>query len=153
MILCASSGAAMVLWGLHSDRTGERRWHVVLPALAAAATLACAAALTSSATASLVAIGLGFVAICASLPTFWTLPAAILTGTAAAGGIALINSIGNIGGFVGPVLLGAVKESTGNYALALWILAAILVAVSLIVLGVVRGPTKGTLPSRGDAPL
>ena len=146
MILCASSGAAMVLWGLHSDRTGERRWHVVLPALVAAATLACAAALTDSATASLVAIGLGFVAICAALPTFWTLPAAILTGTAAAGGIALINSIGNIGGFVGPVLLGQVKESTGNYALALWILAAILVAVSLIVLGVVRGPRKGDAP-------
>ena len=103
MILCALSGAAMVLWGLHSDRTGERRWHVALPALIAAATLACAAALTDSATASLVAIGLGFVAICAALPTFWTLPAAILTGTAAAGGIALINSIGNIGGFVGPV--------------------------------------------------
>ena len=96
--------------------------------------------LLDSATASLVAIGLGFVAICAALPTFWTLPAAILTGTAAAGGIALINSIGNIGGFVGPYLLGQVKESTGNYALALWILAAILVAVSLIVLGVVRGP-------------
>ena len=160
MILCASSGAAMVLWGLHSDRTGERRWHVVLPALVAAATLACAAALTDSATASLVAIGLGFVAICAALPTFWTLPAAILTGTAAAGGIALINSIGNIGGFVGPVLLGQVKESTGNYALALWILAAILVAVSLIVLGVVRGPSKrgrslleGTLPSKGERPL
>ena len=146
MVLCASSGAAMVLWGLHSDRTGERRWHVVLPALVAAATLACAAALTGSATASLVAIGLGFVAICAALPTFWTLPAAILTGTAAAGGIALINSIGNIGGFVGPVLLGQVKESTGNYALALWILAAILVAVSLIVLGVVRGPSKRGRP-------
>ena len=102
--------------------------------------LAGAAALEGSATASLVAIGLGFVAICAAVPAFWTLPAAILTGTAAAGGIALINSIGNIGGFVGPYLLGVIKESTGNYALALWILAAILVATSLIVLGVVRGP-------------
>ena len=144
MILCASSGAAMVLWGLHSDRTGERRWHVALPALVAAAVLAGAAALQGFATASLVAIGLGFVAICAALPTFWTLPAAILTGTAAAGGIALINSIGNIGGFVGPYLLGVIKESTGNYALALWILAAILIAASLIVLGVARSPQKGT---------
>ena len=103
MVPCALAGAAMVLWGLHSDRTGERRWHVALPALVAAVVLAGAAALEGSATASLVAIGLGFVAICAAVPAFWTLPAAILTGTAAAGGIALINSIGNIGGFARPV--------------------------------------------------
>src|SRR3974377_319320 len=70
-----------------------------------------------------------------SLPSFWPLPTAMLTGSAAAGGIALINSIGNLGGFVGPYVVGLVKDWTGSFAGGLYLLAAFI----LFAPGVVRG--------------
>ena len=114
MIPSGLSGVAMVAWGLHSDRSGERRWHVALPALAGAVAIAFAGAIGGSVVASLVAICVGFVAVCCTLPAFWTLPAALLTGSAAAGGIALINSVGNVGGFVGAALIRPCQGDDGQ---------------------------------------
>jgi ACS family tartrate transporter-like MFS transporter len=133
------SGLAMIGWGLRSDRRGERRWHVAIPAMAAALVFAVAALAGGSAAISVAAVGLGMVLICAALPVFWTLPAALLSGAAAAGGIALVNSIGNLGGFFGPFVTGSLKELTGSFAPALWILAASLACASLIVLRIGRG--------------
>jgi nitrate/nitrite transporter NarK len=70
----------------------------------------------------------------AALPTFWTLPTAFLTGSAAAGGIALINSIGNLGGFVGPYAIGWVKDATGATTLALVALAGCYIMAGLVTL-------------------
>ena len=95
----------MVPWGRHSDRTGERVWHVALPSFLGAAGLI-GGTLTGDPVLALVALIAAAIGICAALPAFWTLPTALLSGTAAAGGIALINSIGNIGGFVGPYAVG-----------------------------------------------
>jgi MFS family permease len=96
---------AMVPWGRHSDRTGERVWHVALPSFLGAAGLI-GGTLTDDPVLALIALIAAAIGICAALPAFWTLPTALLSGTAAAGGIALINSIGNIGGFVGPYAVG-----------------------------------------------
>ena len=95
----------MVANGVHSDRTGERRWHVALPAFLAAVGWALAARLESP-ILGLCALALAQVGIMSMLPTFWTLPTSFLSGAAAAGGIALINSVANIGGFLGPRILG-----------------------------------------------
>jgi ACS family tartrate transporter-like MFS transporter len=103
----------MVLNGAHSDRTGERRWHVALPAFVAALGWALTAWLESPA-ASLVALALVQAGIMSMLPTFWTLPTSFLSGVAAAGGIALINSVGNLGGFAGPVIIGQLQEDVGT---------------------------------------
>ncbi|MGH8187422.1 MAG: MFS transporter, partial [Steroidobacteraceae bacterium] len=66
-----------------------------------------------------------------ALPVFWTLPTAMLTGTAAAAGIALVNSIGNVGGFLGPTLVGYVKDTTGSYSASLWMLALLVALAGL----------------------
>jgi MFS transporter, ACS family, tartrate transporter len=120
---------AMVLWSAHSDRTGERRWHFALSAFVASVALAASGVLHGSPLASLVALTVAAAGIYATLPVFWTLPTALMTGTAAAAGIALVNSIGNVGGFVGPLLVGYFKDETGDYAVGLAILA-VLVALS-----------------------
>src|SRR5262249_51538961 len=96
---------AMVLFSRSSDRTGERRGHVALAALLAAGGWALSA-WSSSPEWFLVGLCLAQAGMMSMLPTFWTLPTAFLSGAAAAGGIALINSVANIGGFFGPTILG-----------------------------------------------
>ena len=122
---------AMIAWTRRSDRTGERVWHVAGPAILGGVSLAAAAELSDP---RLAAAALTFAAVCtyAALPTFWTLPTAFLTGTAAAGGIALVNSIGNLGGFVGPYLLGWLKEATGAPGAGLLMLAACYVMAGVV---------------------
>jgi ACS family tartrate transporter-like MFS transporter len=129
--LIAAAGMALV--GAHSDRTGERHWHVAGPALVAAAgfLLATVARHPAAVVAafSLVAFG-----VLSPLGPFWALPTVFLRGQAAAGGIALINSIGAVGGFVGPYLLGVVKDRTGSFAGALVAVAAMCVAAAGVAL-------------------
>ncbi len=112
--LCAMLG--MTLWGSHSDRTGERSVHVAIAALVAALGWALAA-LDFSPALSLGGLCLALTGMLSMLPVFWTLPSTFLTGAAAAGGIALINSFGNIGGVLGPNILGE---------FGLWAMAGIL---------------------------
>lgn len=122
---------ALVLWSRHSDRTGERIRHLALPALVGAG----AFALGAAAGGGVLAIGcltVGAVGIYAGLPVFWTVPAARLAGTAAAGGIALINSIGTLSGFVGPVLIGYLEQATGSYGAGLIAVAASLAAAGIL---------------------
>ena len=137
----AVAAASMYVWGRHSDRTGERVWHVALPAFLGAGGFLLAG-YAGSIEIAIFAFVLGAVGIYAACPIFWTLPAAALTGTAAAGGIALVNSIGNIAGYVGPFLMGGLRESTGSYQVGLWVLAASMVAAGLLVL-TLRGSKKG----------
>src|SRR5262249_46525270 len=100
----------MIPWARHSDQTRKRVWHVALPAFLGGMGLSVGSCLHSPALA-MIAVKLGSGGTFAGLPAFWTLPTAMLTGTAAAGGIALINAIGNLGGFVGPYLVGWIKDN------------------------------------------
>ena len=116
----------MVLWALHSDRTGERTWHVILACLAAALGLALAGTAGSviSVVAALTLVNIG---ISAAKPPLWSMPTMFLSGTAAAAGIATINSIGNLGGFVGPTMIGWIKDLTGSFLGGLYFVAGLLV--------------------------
>lgn len=115
----------LVLWGRHSDATGERSWHVALPSLLGAVALIvsgwAAAPLLAFAALCLAAVG-----IYAGLPAFWALASRGMQGAAAAGAIALINSLGNFGGFLGPAAIGMAKTHTGSYAASLVLIAAFL---------------------------
>ena len=119
----AFATVAMVSWTRHSDITRERVWHVVCPAVVGGFSLIGSAYLGNPVLAA-VAVTIGVMGVYAALPTFWSLPTGFLTGSAAAGGIALINSIGNIGGFVGPYAIGWIKDATGETTLGLVVLAA-----------------------------
>jgi ACS family tartrate transporter-like MFS transporter len=131
------AAVAMVAIARHSDRTGERRWHVALSAFVGAAGLA-ASALAQSPVLLVAAICVAAVGIWGALGTFWTLPTAVLSGTAAAGGIALINSIGNLGGFAGPYLVGLVRGDSPGFLGALALLAGFLVLTGVLALLVER---------------
>jgi cyanate permease len=119
----AFATVAMILWTRRSDATHERVWHVVCPAVVSGLALMASAYLGNPILAA-VAVIIGAMGGYAALPTFWTLPIGFLTGSAAAGGIALINSIGNLGGFVGPYAVGWIKDATGETTLGLVVLAA-----------------------------
>jgi MFS transporter, ACS family, tartrate transporter len=129
----ACAAVAMFLWGRHSDRTQERPWHFALAALTGAAAFI-VGSYSANVYIALAAFSLGAMGILAALPVFWTMPTALLAGTAAAGGIALINSIGTLSGYVGPVLMGKLKEATGSYSAGLlWIASAMTLAAVLVV--------------------
>ena len=118
--LCAT--IAMCLWARHSDRAGERTWHLVIPALIATAAFAYGS-VTDNVYLAIAAFTFGAMGIYSQLPLFWTLPTAMLTGSAAAGGIALINSIGNLSGWLAPTLIGWLKDHTQGYAAGLLVIA------------------------------
>ncbi|MET0705480.1 MAG: MFS transporter [Tardiphaga sp.] len=124
---------AMVLWAQHSDATRERVWHVGLPLLLTAAALGLSG-ISTDPVLTMVALTVAAVGVFCTFALFWTLPTAWLSGTAAAGGIALINSIGNLAGFGGPYLIGWVKELTGSTSTGLLVLALMPLAAGLLVL-------------------
>jgi len=127
---------AMVALGWSSDRSGERAGHVAFGAVAGALGMAGAVLLTNHA-AIIVALCVACSGIYAALAVFWTLPTSLLRGTAAAGGLALLNSFSNLGGFFGPYLMGWARQTTGNFTLGMVLLSGMLVlaAVSVIVIG------------------
>jgi MFS transporter, ACS family, tartrate transporter len=114
---------ALLIWGWSTDRSSERRWHFIAASVIGSVGFAVAGRLGSSFW-SLAAMSLGLAGLYGARPTFWPLPSMFLSGTAAAGGIALINSIGNIGGDVGPFVVGWIKDSTNSFEMALYFLAA-----------------------------
>lgn len=130
--LAASIG--MVVVARHSDRTGERHRHVAFAAFAGAAGLIIGALVQRHPVAALLALCLTATGIWSTLGPFWSLPTTFLSGTAAAGGIALINSVGNMGGFVGPTVVGFLKERTQRFESGLLALAASLVVAGLLAL-------------------
>lgn len=132
----AFAAVAMVLWGRHSDRTGERNKHAAFACFVNFAGLAACLVLNDPLW-MMVALILSQMGQSSIAPTFWTLPTAMLSGTAAAGGIAMINAVGNLGGFLGPYLMGVIQERTGNFALGLLAISmgALVATVILLSLG------------------
>ena len=129
-----AAALCMVRVGRASDRSGERRRYLVLSLTAAAAGLFLSA-ITHNPIVELAAISISFAGISSALGPFWAIPNEFLGGAAAAGGIALINSLGNLGGFAGPTLMGYMKQSTGSFAAGLALLAlSIAAAASLSML-------------------
>ncbi|MDR5760178.1 MFS transporter [Caballeronia sp. LZ035] len=139
------SVVAMVLWSRHSDRTNERTWHVVIACVAAAIGLA-VAAVSSSVVGLIASLTLVNIGISCAKPPLWTMPTMFLSGAAAATGIATINSIGNLGGFAGPVMIGWVKDQTGSYAGGLYFVAGLLVLSAVMTLLLARSQKASVTP-------
>lgn len=113
---------SMVFNGAHSDRTGERRWHVAVPAFLAAAGWALSG-YSRSPWLVLAALSVAALGMYSTFGPFWSLPNSFLSGTAAAGGIALINSVGNLGGFVAPYMISRVKAATNSFTGGLMVMS------------------------------
>ena len=128
---------AMVALGASSDRSGERAGHVAFGAFAGAVGMVGAVWFANHGLIIL-SLCLACSGIYAALAVFWTLPSSILRGTAAAGGLALLNSFSNLGGFFGPYLMGWAKQQTGNYTLGMSLLAGMLVLSGVSVLWIGR---------------
>jgi ACS family tartrate transporter-like MFS transporter len=124
----------MVSWCRHSDRTNERTWHLVAASLVAFTGLAASAMLRDSPAWSLVAVTAGATGTLAVIPIFWTVPASFLRGAAAAAAIALINAVGNGGGFVGPFAIGWIKDATGSFSWGLVVAAGGILLSGIIAL-------------------
>jgi D-galactonate transporter len=127
--------AVVMIWAArHSDRTGERRWHTACAALAGALGLVAATLYSDNTVIALAALSVATAGILSTFPIFWSLPTAMLGGTAAAAGIAMINSIGNLAGFVSPYLVGAIRDASGSTASGIYLIAASLLAGAVLVL-------------------
>jgi MFS transporter, ACS family, tartrate transporter len=132
----AVGAVSMVWWGRRSDRLMERKAHVAVPLAVAALGIALAAVIDNPfyKMAALSVAGFG---VFSCLPVIWTLPAAFLSGASAAAGIAIINSLGNLSGFVGPYAMGWLKDATGFFGAGLLLIAGLAV-VSMIAVLVLR---------------
>jgi len=126
--------AAMMLVGWSSDRRGERRWHTALPLFAAGVALALSVTTGSRPVASLLMLTIATACVWAYLPSFWALPTAILSEAAAAASIGLINSVGNLGGFVGPYAVGYLQTAAGSTATGISALVVSLFLAGILVL-------------------
>jgi MFS transporter, ACS family, tartrate transporter len=128
----------MVVIPRRSDRTGERKGHTAVSLAIGAVAFVSSTLVSPVAAVACLAVGLFF--LLGAHPVFWAMPAAFLSGTAAAAGIALINSIGNLGGFVGPYLVGLVKDATGSTNGGLIALACFLVVGVFLATRVTHDP-------------
>ena len=129
---CAAA-LGMIAIGVHSDRTGERLTHVAVSLLIGAMGFVASAYFVSP-VPGMIALTLAAVGDLGCRGPFWALPGRFLAGNAAAGGLALINTIGALGGFVGPSMVGFVKNATGSFRGGLMLLASLLVAGAIVTL-------------------
>jgi MFS transporter, ACS family, tartrate transporter len=135
----------MVLVGRHSDRTGERKLHVAACATTAAVGLLLAVAFRNNLALLVLSFTICQMGQRSVMSVFWAIPPMLLGGTAAAAGIALINAIGNLGGFFGPSVMGWLRDATGGYSGGLLVLAAALILEAILVASL-RLPTHPPLP-------
>jgi MFS transporter, ACS family, tartrate transporter len=136
----------MILWARHSDLTLERVWHVIIPSLAAFAGFLWAGAAGAILPVLLALIVVSF-GVNAPKPTLWAMPSMFLSGEDMAAGIGWINALGNIGGFVGPFLIGWMKSKSGTYTSGLDAVGAVvgLSAVAMLALNWKAGRQPGAV--------
>ena len=125
---------AMILWARSSDTALERRWHYAIPALIGSAALALTTVISGNFWLSMALLTLATVGLVSPLPVYWAIPTAYLSQTAAAAGIAIITSIGNLSGFVSPFVIGQIKTSTGSTTLGVYLMAGVIVVGVLVLL-------------------
>jgi D-galactonate transporter len=128
---------SMILVGRHSDRTRERRWHIVVPNFIAAIGFVVCTQAGESTVIAMIALTMMVVGVVTALPLFWSLPTSILGGSAAAAGLALVNSTGNLAGFLSPTIIGFLKTSTGTLSSALYLVAACHILAIVLILSFV----------------
>lgn len=156
------AAVAMVLWGRRADTARGVRgtsWYVAAPSLVGGLAIPIALYLRSPWLA-MIAVTVCAVGVCAALAPFWALPSRFLTGAAAAGGIALVNSLGNVSGFVAPYVTGWLADLTGTQRAGLWVVGVAMVAAAVVAVlvgariarerPVVDAPAAGPPPARGD---
>lgn len=124
---------AMIASARHSDKTGERRWHLALAAFIGAAGLLASTHYANNPVLALAALSVATAGILSTFPVFWSIPTSMLGGSAAAAGIAMINSLGNLAGFASPYMVGAIKDATHSTANGMLLLAASLAAGGVLV--------------------
>lgn len=145
----ALAAFAMHWWGRKSDETDNRILYLALPAFLGGVAFF-VSTFSGNPVFILLSLTFGAIGIYAALPVFWTLPTAMLRGTAAAGGIALINAIGNLGGYAGPVIVGYLKDKTGSYDSGMIALAVAMILAGVLALscGWSRQEKAGALKRR-----
>jgi cyanate permease len=119
----AVAAVVMIFWSIHSDKKMERNWHAAIPAACAGlALMSCA--LLRDPVAILVALTFGITGVFCYVAVFWAVPSAMLTGPAAAAGLAFINAVANMGSFTGPYFIGWIRDHTGSFSLGIVALGA-----------------------------
>jgi MFS transporter, ACS family, tartrate transporter len=146
-----AGAVAMVIVGRRSDLTRERRWHVAVAAAMSAVGFAMAAA-THGLVSSMAALTLAMMGLASTFGPFWTLATGVVNGPGAAAGIAFINSVGNVGGFVGPSVVGYIKDQTQSFTLGLLFVATIVGMGALLVLAVPDAQRRDDLKTRSNGP-
>jgi nitrate/nitrite transporter NarK len=126
----------MLLVARSADKRGERRWHIAIPAAVGALGLVVSVVWSTNTPMAMLGLTLATMGILTTLPLFWSLPTAFLAGTGAAAGIAMINSLGNLAGFLSPYLVGWLKQVTASNASGMYMLAAFMVLGGLLALSV-----------------
>ena len=139
------AAVAMYLWSRHADKTGEHVWHVAIPMLLGGLAIPVALYLHSPVLAMIPVI-VAAVGVYSAIPSFWALPSRFLTGAAAAGGIGLINSVGNLGGFAAPYATGALDQWTGSGRAGMWAVGAIMVLAAALVVVLRATPDPDASP-------
>jgi len=137
---------AMLLVGWHSDRTGERRWHTALPIFTVGIFLAASQLVGDNVPLAIAMFSIAAMGLYSYLPSFWSLPTTFLSEAAAAACIGLINSVGNLGGFVGPYAVGYLSNKTGSYAAGVFYLVGSALLSGLLVF-LLRGTKRLTAAS------
>ena len=129
-----SGAVAMIVVGRHSDATRERRMHIALSGMVGAVAFAASALPGISGPMGLTLLTFATIGIMCAFSTFWALPTAVLSGAATSAGIAWINSIGNLAGYVGPYAIGTIRDATNSMVIALLVLGASALFSSLMTL-------------------
>jgi MFS family permease len=132
----AAAVVAMIVVARSADKLRERRWHVALPGLAGALGLVLSVGWAHNTALAMAALTLATAGIITSLPLFWSLPTAFLAGAGAAAGIAMVNSIGNLAGFLSPYAVGWLKQATGTNDSGMYMLAGFMVLGAALALSV-----------------
>jgi MFS family permease len=130
----AAAAITMVAVGRSSDRHGERRWHLAIPGVVGALALCASVVYAHETVIAMIALTIGTMGVITTISQFWTVPPAVLQGTAAAGGIALANSVGSISGVVSPYVIGWLQTSTGSTGSGVVGIAASMVVGSILTL-------------------
>jgi ACS family tartrate transporter-like MFS transporter len=151
MIPYVCGSISMVVWGWASDRMGERRWNLFVACTTAAVGLMIAGAFVGTYW-SLVGMSIAATGLYGSKGPFWSMPPMFLTGISAAASLAWINSLGNLGGFFGPTIVGWVRQSTGSFAGGLYALAGFALLAALVAALWLHIPRAAALTETPAAP-